>query len=376
MDVSVRSRARPGPVPTVRATPPPRRGAALLSLCLLCALASGCSAPASEGHASPPAHPLVLTLLPDLSAGGRSWDWTASCPEVPSGPTGCTSQDPDLGSAQVNGDLWNLGTGGPTPGTLAMSVDAAGVLRVQGDFPSTPPCNGSRCPVATWVRGFPNVAYGVDQCSPGLSPPGSASFTLPIRLSAIRHDLIATTGYSPPPAGVTYDISYDMWLNRTRDTECQTNSTVEIMVWTDYSAGAPPPASLLVTSSATLPFAVNGVVNAGTDGWSMYVTGMDRTASNPLEGGTVWLVPNTPLLPDGGVIGIDLSSAFVDVADLLQSNYGWSTFAQTYWLDTVPFGMEFGPSSGASTDAGQSDFSLDLSSFCLGTGLTLAEAIC
>ncbi len=57
---------------------------------------------------------------------------------------------------------------------------------------------------------------------------------------------------------------------------------------------------------------------------------------------------------------MDLSSVFSAVGTLLQDRYGWRSFRDNYWLDTVPFGMEFGPQDGSTTGSGASYFSLNL----------------
>jgi len=60
----------------------------------------------------------------------------------------------------------------------------------------------------------------------------------------------------------------------------------------------------------------------------------------------------------------------------LQNNYGWSDFRESYWLDSVPFGMEFGPQAGTLYGTGSSYFSLRLSSYCLDVGMELSHAAC
>ena len=73
---------------------------------------------------------------------------------------------------------------------------------------------------------------------------------------------------------------------------------------------------------------------------------------------------------------MDLSSVFSAVGTLLQDRYGWRSFRDNYWLDTVPFGMEFGPQDGSTTGSGASYFSLNLSAYCLQPGTTLPKAAC
>jgi hypothetical protein len=77
---------------------------------------------------------------------------------------------------------------------------------------------------------------------------------------------------------------------------------------------------------------------------------------------------------DKGSVSVDLSSVLSAVGTLLQNNYGWRNFGENYWLDTIPFGMEFGPQGGSLTGSGASRFSLKLSAFCLQPGTTLLHA--
>ena len=52
---------------------------------------------------------------------------------------------------------------------------------------------------------------------------------------------------------------------------------------------------------------------------------------------------------DHGTVSVDLSSVLASVGGLLQDDYGWNSFEHSYWLDTIPFGMEFGPANGTPT---------------------------
>src|SRR5271165_3271025 len=129
-----------------------------------------------------------------------------------------------------------------------MSVSSPGALAVHGDFPSTPPCTEATClaPSAnTWVRGYPNVLYGFNQCRTTSPPPESRILPLPMEVSAIPSDLIGTTSYTSQTQQVTYDIAYDLWLNRSNTKRpCRTQGTVEVMVWTDYDERAQLPGSM------------------------------------------------------------------------------------------------------------------------------------
>ncbi|HXQ60901.1 MAG TPA: hypothetical protein VN796_01135 [Acidimicrobiales bacterium] len=309
----------------------------------------------------------TVSLLPDAAATGESWSWTAECPFSPSASRDCARSGPDLGSAQLNGDEWNLGGGSTTPGSVRMSVSSPGGLVVQGNLPGAPPCTQSTClaPSAyTWVRGYPDVLYGINQCHADTSPPQSRRLPLPMRVGAIPPDLIGTTAYSSRTSHVVYDVAYDMWLNGS-DTRrpCRTEGTVEVMVWTDYDdAALPPPGEMVGTAS--VPFAVDGAHRRGGHAWSIYVSNIGEGGHTAPWGGTIWMVLDKADVVRSGTVSVDLSSALSAVGSLLRNNYGWGDFQKSYWLDTLPFGMEYGP-EGALAGAGPADFTLNLSSYCL-----------
>ena len=108
----------------------------------------------------------------------------------------------------------------------------------------------------------------------------------------------------------------------------------------------------------------------------MYVSNVYEHGRTAPWGGTVWLVPDAQHIVSNGTVSVDLSAALAAVATLLESNYGWSDVSDNYWLDTVAFGMEFGPDSGDPYDAGPTEFALNLTSYCLEVGTTVAEASC
>lgn len=319
-----------------------------------------------------------VSLLPDTGAENRTWQWTPACELGPSTPRTCAPSGPNLGPAQLNGDEWNLGADLEHPGSLTMSVDSRGALTMRGRIPSAPPCTESTCiaPSAnTWVRGYPNVLYGINQCSARTSPPVSPSLNLPMRVSSIPADLIGTTTYSSEAPHLTYDIAYDMWLNNSNTkTPCKKDGTLEVMVWTDYDQQAVLPDT--VTETASIPFKVNGIMNPGSGAWSVSVSNVSKGGHTEPWGGTVWFVLNKADVVHSGTVSVDLSTVLSEVGTLLQNTYGWHTFQKSYWLDTVPFGMEFGPESATLTGAGPSNFSLHLASYCLGVAMTVSEAGC
>ena len=349
-----------------------RSGASLfVAVCILTPLLAACG--------QDQAGPTGVTLVPVPAAKIQTWKWDARCQFGPEKDKACGVAGPVLGTAQLSGDEWNLGSGVAVPGSLDMSVNASGALAVHGDFPATPPCTSTSClaPSAyTWVRGFPSVLYGINQCHRSTSPRMSRLLPLPMRVSSIRSDLIATTTYSLQKPRVTYDIAYDLWLNDSSTRRpCRTDGTLEVMVWTDYDNQALLPQSMQV-ATASIPFATNRAVKTGKQAWSIYasnVYGKGRTAP---WGGSLWFVLDAADRVSSGSVSVDLSSVLSAVAALLQSNYRWHNFKRSYWLDTIPFGMEFGPQDGTVTGSGSSYFSLKLSSYCLEPGTTLLDATC
>lgn len=326
---------------------------------------------------SSPVHQPTIPLLPDSVAGQRSWTWTASCPFDAADGRKCADSAPRLGTAQLSGDEWNLGDSGPGQGSVGISLRKSGGLEIFGDLRSAPPCTKSTCvapSASTWVRGYPSVLYGVNQCS-ATSPPRSAKLALPTRLSSINN-LVGSTSYSSQPARVTFDLAYDIWLNRSgTTTPCPKDGTIEVMVWTDYDQRALLPQSLRI-GTGSIPFAVDRVVKSGTSAWSIYAANVKKGGQTAPSGGTVWIVLQRPKTVAAGTISVDLSDALSTVGSLLERNYGWADFDKDYWLDTVSFGTEYGPSSGTVTAAGPSTFSLSLSAYCLDVHMPLSQAAC
>jgi hypothetical protein len=344
--------------------------AAAMALLVIALLLAAC------GSADPP-RPYVA-LLPDAAASGHMWSWTARCPFGPAASEGCGRQGPILGSAQLNGDEWNLG-GPADAGSLDMSVGSDGGVRIEGRFASTPPCTESAClaPNAyTWVRGYPSVLYGINQCNARTSPPKSPQLPLPMRLDSIPPHLIGVTSYSAQASQVTYDVAYDLWLNDTGTKQpCRSEGTLEIMVWTDYDARALLPASMRV-GTANIPYAINRTARPGTQAWSIYASNIDRNGRTAPWGGTVWFVLDRADVVGHGLVSVDLTAVLAAAGLLLRNNYGWPDPERHYWLDTVPFGVEFGPASGNPLDAGPSRFSAEISAYCLDVRTTLPDAPC
>jgi hypothetical protein len=320
-----------------------------------------------------------ISLLPSTTAQGHAWRWTAACRFAPHAATGCATAGPDLGVAQLAGDQWNLGRGPATTGAVRMSVSPSGGLAMEGDLSDAPPCTDPTCiaPEAnTWVRGYPSILYGIDQCNAKTSPPQARELRLPAKVRSIPADLVGTTTYDARTSQVTHDIAYDLWLNASdTKTPCRTDGTIEVMVWTDHDARSLLPDSLRV-GTASVPVTVNGTVDPGNQAWAVYASNVYRSGHTVPWGGTVWLVLDQAHAVAKGTVSVDLGAALAAVGTLLQDNYGWSDFTDGYWLDTIAFGMEFGPQSGNPYGGGPAAFSLDLTSYCLETRTTVAAAGC
>jgi hypothetical protein len=128
--------------------------------------------------------------------------------------------------------------------------------------------------------------------------------------------------------------------------------------------------------TATIPFAVNGAKNPGDNAWSIFASNVYERGRTEPWGGTVWLVLNEAHIVSKGSVSVDLSAALASVGKLLENNYGWSEFAKNYWLDTIAFGIEYGPADGDLYSAGPIDFTMDLTSYCLAVGTKISAARC
>jgi hypothetical protein len=226
----------------------------------------------------------------------------------------------------------------------------------------------------TWVRGYPNVLYGINQCYAGTSPSTSPRLPLPMRLDAIPPQLIGVTAYSARTAQVTYDVAYDLWLHPSGTKRpCRTQGTLEILVWTDYDARALLPPSMQV-GTATIPSAVDGVAHPGSQTWTIYASNIFGGGRTAPWGGTLWFVPAKADIVRHGRVSIELSAVLSAAKLLLHRNYGWPELGPRYWLDTASFGLEFGPPSGDPIDSGPSRFSMRISAYCLDVRTTLLDA--
>jgi hypothetical protein len=252
------------------------------------------------------------------------------------------------------------------------------VLQVTSDLTGAPPCTDASCvaPEAnTWVRGFPSVLYGIDQCNAPTSPAPSPDLELPRAVGSLP-GLVASTTYQAQAEQVTYDVGYDLWLNPSdTKTPCRTNGTLEVMLWTDYDEESLLPAAMAV-GHATIPFAIDGAAEAGNETWTVFASNVFPDGQTAPWGGTVWLVPEAGDRVTSGTISVDLGAALRAVGTVLERTYGWHDFAGTYWLDTVAFGIEFGPHDPDPYGDGPAPFSFDLSAYCIQSGTTASAARC
>jgi hypothetical protein len=344
--------------------------AALIAGLSLAVLVTGC------GGADP--HHDDVMLLPQPAASSHVWHWTAQCPFGPSAGNGCGRAGPVLGFAQLDGDEWNLG-GDRSTGSLGMSLSSRGAVTMDGRFAQAQPCTERTClaPSAyTWVRGYPSILYGINQCHAGTSPPVSRVLPLPMRLAAIPAHLIGVTAYAAQTAQVTYDVAYDLWLHDTGTKQpCRSEGTLEIMVWTGYDERALLPASMQI-GTASIPFAVGRVVHPGAQAWSVYASNIAAGGRTAPWGGTLWFVLRQSDVVRRGLLRVDLSAVLGAASRILQDNYQWRHVRGRYWLDTVSFGAEFGPANGDPMDSGPARFSMRISAYCLDARSTLHHAAC
>ncbi len=356
----------------------PGRAIASAALVIGVAVSTGPLAPINPAPGAAASQPGTIRLLPVPSAGGRVWNWSAACPLGPRTVARCSGAGPVLGSAQLNGNEWNLGVTQPALGGVRMSMTAPGGLTVRGLLPASPPCTAATClaPSAnTWVRGYTNISYGKNPCRASTSPAGDPALRLPVKVNALPADLVGTTSYSSQASQTTYDIAYDLWLNPSgTQSPCRTQGTVEVMLWIDYDRQAFNPSTAVASSS--IPYAVDGVAHTGTNAWSVSVLNIYRSGKTASYGGTLFLVLNPPNVVRAGTVSVDVSKALSEVGRLLQQDYGWSDFTGHYWLDTIPFGVEFGPANAQPWGNGPTNFTLRLASYCLGLNATVAHPKC
>ena len=167
----------------------PSRAIASAALVIVLAASAGLLEPGGPTSAVAATQSTTIRLLPAPSAGGRVWDWSASCPLGPRRGAHCEGAGPVLGSAQLNGDEWNLGVTTPAYGDVRMSMTPTGGLTVRGGLPVAPPCTAASClaPSAdTWVRAYTNVSYGKNPCRAATSPVGDPALRLPVKVSSLR----------------------------------------------------------------------------------------------------------------------------------------------------------------------------------------------
>ena len=324
-------------------------------------------------------HGETIRLVPYPLAKGQAWTWTSRCALMPEEQGQCRSSNPNIGLVQLSGDEWNLGATSAPPGSVKISFTPRGTLSVHGDLPSAPPCTAASClaPQAnTWVRGYPDILYGLNPCYGSSSAPTSSRLRLPMQVARVPKDLTGTTVYTSHADRVTYDIAYDMWLNPSATvTPCRGPGTLEVMVWTDYNQKAVLPPSMQVTT-ATIPYVVDGLQHSGANAWSVYADNVYANGRTVPWGGSLWFVLGNSDIASHGTVSVNLESVLSSVGDLLQRDYGWRDFAQHYWLDTIPFGMEFGPEAGTIYAAGPSYFSFDLAAYCLKVKVPLSGSGC
>ena len=310
-----------------------------------------------------PGTPLVtaskISLLP-MSKGSGPWEWYRSCEFVPSAkipPTassGCQTTDPIFGPFLLNGDLWNLGS--TANGDETMAVNSSGTLTTTAGFSSVP--ERSR---ATWVLGYPNVSYGVEPQAPKDSPPRSPSLPLPMKVSALPTDVLATADYwvigSP---SVRFDFAYDLWLEPQLTVGAPTTGTIELMIWTyDSGSNAVPPG---YEGQVSMNYAVNGAGESGK--WGLYITNGNKGARTQT---TVDLVLTKPV--NAASVSVDINGAIQAMETTLKryDSAHWSSFSG-YYLDSIPLGSEFGAVVGKTS---ASPFLWSMDSYYLSLGAKL-----
>lgn len=301
--------------------------------------------------------PQTLSFFPSAEQSGP-WEWSPQCPFLPIATNGCQNGDPVFGPIILNGDLWN--TGSAASGGAEMDIDSKGRLIASSDFSSANAAQNT-----TWVRGYPNVGYGVAPQAPNSAPPRSPKFPLPLNLKQLPDDVIATIDYDVSEASsVTYDLAYDIWLEPQKQVDTPRAKTLELMIWTDENRPALPPG---YKETITMPYSLDGVRKSGA--WGIYITNGSQTSNATT---TIELVLKTP--KGNAQIGVDLNSAFSSMEKALMKEYPsrWSSFS-SYYLDSIFLGTEFGPLAGHS-GAGPLTWSLDSYKLSIGSHLPAASS--
>ena len=280
-----------------------------------------------------------ISLLP-LSKAYGPWEWYRSCESVPSAkipPTaasGCQHGDPTFGPFVLNGDLWNLAS--TASGDATMTVNSSGVLTAKAAFPSAPRRSGT-----TWVLGYPNVSYGVEPQAPRDSPPPSPKLPLPVKVSALPTDLLATAdSWVIGSSSVRFDFAYDLWLEPQLAVQTPRAGTIELMIWTYDSGSASLPPGY--KGQVSMNDAVNGKGQSAK--WGLYVSNGDKSAPTQT---TVDLVLTNQV--NAATVSVDLNNA-IRLAESALKKYDpahWSSFAG-YYLDSIPLGSELGAPVGKS----------------------------
>ena len=120
---------------------------------------------------------------------------------------------------------------------------------------------------------------------------------------------------------VTYDVAYDLWLNASdTSTPCQTDGTLELMVWADYDAAALLPDAMKV-GTATIPFAVDGQAKPGMH-LGRYMSAMS-TRDIGTMGRHGMARPRFGVRCQKGAVRVDLSAALGAVGGLARKEL-WS----------------------------------------------------
>ncbi len=307
-------------------------GAAGATPAIASATAPAAPPPVTSSSADASSAPKTISVFPKSKSTG-SWEWNSACRFVPIGSRGCEGGDPIFGPVVLNGDLWNLGSKGS--GSAVMKISSNGDLNTTATFSSTPEVSSQ-----TWVLGFPNVSYGISPQAASDSPKPSAALPLPMKISSLPTNLIASSSYKlTGTSSVRYDLAYDTWLEPQHQVVTPRRGTIELMVWTADGNGALPPG---FRENVSMSYAANGVTQ--TAPWGVYiVNGDEAQATNT----TVYLILTKPITD--GKVSVDFTRALrqMEAALTKYDPKHWSSFSN-YYLDTIPLGSEFGRIPGKS----------------------------
>jgi hypothetical protein len=145
------------------------------------------------------------------------------------------------------------------------------------------------------------------------------------------------------------DFAYDIWLSSSYKPYFPPNNggvpprgVVEIMIWT-YSNDLNPAGYENGANQYPIPTWIDNGGGSGTlEGtlnWNVYVSNGDESQNKQAI-----VSFEMPSGEQSGIIGVDIKAVLNAAVSVLNSNYGWSSATlNSYWVNDIELGSEFGP---------------------------------